>query len=1567
MQSQANRIFPQAKLLKKIERLTVFVGVGKENALPPTVGPAGLAKTPQQKKKDDRNRDRTPSLCPNGAVAADVGADAEPASGTPAVGVAPAPKAPPVTGGPELGPEKGSGLEKSDRDSKAVARRGVPPEHAVARADPDSDTTGAALEIRSDAAPADTCTAGSVEATPVSVEPSAEASADVNTPDTPNTPDTLGTPGTPGTPASVSGAYAVTTVEDGGANVAAVDFVAIVEALGLPDHIPELLEISEIQSCDELLGMEPEDLAAALGVEDEQAELLMDHCRGILAEVDAGADCSDDEPPCAAPPPTSEPVDAAASTATPSAPALTTEQKAKFNGLVADARAKMNEGQHPAALALYEASQLIHSTEKVQRRMAKLREIIDTMVVHADGFVENKVDGTCWLDDEFTIPAATHGKLFPHQREGVKWFWGLHREGSCDKQAERMRHENGVRRGGILGDDMGLGKTVQVATFLAGVLAEEDDHAATALLVMPVSLLANWEKELKTWAPELRVETFHGSSKVQRGKAARAIRQNGGVLLTTYGLVTSATAELNGQSQAFEWDYMMLDEGHKIKRHTTKVAKKCREVQAQRRFILTGTPVQNCLEELWCLFDFVAPNLLGTLRYFKDGYATPIGNGTLRNATEHDRQESVAAARDLQEVIGPYFLRREKKQVFGENVTDAAAAAAASQPNPAVDDIADQLGGMQLGAVGAAVPEPAGKMVKKLPEKVEFVCWVFLAQKQLDMYRNFVESEKVQEALNSTKSPLAALTVLKKICDHPRLLANYGAYREALGLDGLPGSPAAAATAASSAVGRAVPITPARSLVPGSPMAPNQGAAFGRAAPITPARSLVARHHGGNPPQPEASWQEQLATSTAGDDVHTSLIQESGKLKFALELLERLHAENHRVLLFSQSKQMLNMICKVIKPSLKYLRLDGGVTDPKERQRLVEQYNTDPSIFAFFLTTQVGGVGLTLTGADRVIIYDPSWNPSTDAQAVDRAYRIGQKKRVIVYRLVSCGSVEEKIYRKQVFKKGLSDTVTQKKKSTLTGYFTKHELKALFCLEDDGLISSTQKQLAAQDGLRQDFDAELASHASFLESLSVYGLSNHSLLFNADLNKDAAMDEDSDAGRRVASDTVRIEVAQDLIGGLIGRAGGVIKKIRTVSGAVVELNQEGTLVITGTPSQITSCRRLVEEVLDNLKANRAKREQKAVETGWKLTAFDPVTGEAARIECVDSEDEEAAAAATVAVEPKAGDAALTAGVPVTGAGAEFFWGPPRPGPPPVAPPAPGAPPTSAPFAAQDTETDAPDEFCGSPPPSSPSAMYPSDEQATASPLFSPPPASLATADANAAPDTPSFIPAPLDGPPADADDTTSSAVDSPTPMIQPAATSSPATDAVVDGDALPEPWPCTSPDIGVAAPSPASSVASAMDEDFYSSESDASAPASPAAEPAVGMPSLAISPSPREAPAAGQFDLQAGALLESSESEGESCTDDAVGPGGSVAATATAVAEGPAALVLLPRNAPYLSLDGATRAQYEAKVAQAVTHHQLHDIEACLGSLLDALEICDEELWLHKCCLLLSDLVHLVQ
>jgi hypothetical protein len=147
------------------------------------------------------------------------------------------------------------------------------------------------------------------------------------------------------------------------------------------------------------------------------------------------------------------------------------------------------------------------------------------------------------------------------------------------------------------------------------------------------------------------------------------------------------------------------------------------------------------------------------------------------------------------------------------------------------------------------------------------------------------------------------------------------------------------------------------------------------------------------------------------------LCAESPKFAVLASLLRMHSASGHRTLIFSQSLRMLAFVTLLLaRLDLRHLRIDGTVNDPAERQRRVERFNRDESIDAFLLTTRAGGVGLNLTGASRVVILDPDWAPALDNQAVDRAYRLGQKHNVVVYRFITAGTVEEVIYRKQVFK-----------------------------------------------------------------------------------------------------------------------------------------------------------------------------------------------------------------------------------------------------------------------------------------------------------------------------------------------------------------------------------------------------------------------------------------------------------------------------------------------------------------------------------------------------------------------
>ncbi|XP_029787978.1 DNA excision repair protein ERCC-6 isoform X2 [Suricata suricatta] len=180
----------------------------------------------------------------------------------------------------------------------------------------------------------------------------------------------------------------------------------------------------------------------------------------------------------------------------------------------------------------------------------------------------------------------------------------------------------------------------------------------------------------------------------------------------------------------------------------------------------------------------------------------------------------------------------------------------------------------------------------------------------------------------------------------------------------------------------------------------------------------------------------------------------SGKMIVVESLLKIWHKQGQRVLLFSQSRQMLDILEVFLRAQkYSYLKMDG-TTAIASRQPLITRYNEDTSIFVFLLTTRVGGIGVNLTGANRVIIYDPDWNPSTDTQARERAWRIGQKKQVTVYRLLTAGTIEEKIYHRQIFKQFLTNRVLKDPKQRR--FFKSNDLYELFTLTSPDASQSTE-------------------------------------------------------------------------------------------------------------------------------------------------------------------------------------------------------------------------------------------------------------------------------------------------------------------------------------------------------------------------------------------------------------------------------------------------------------------------------------------------------------------------------
>ncbi|XP_077921634.1 DNA excision repair protein ERCC-6-like [Halichoerus grypus] len=682
------------------------------------------------------------------------------------------------------------------------------------------------------------------------------------------------------------------------------------------------------------------------------------------------------------------------------AAALSPEQAALYQRYVKEAKEATKNGDLEEAFKLFNLAKDIFPNEKVMSRIQKIQEALEELAEHGD--------------DEFTdvcnsgllLYRDLHNQLFEHQKEGVAFLYSLYRDG---------------RKGGILADDMGLGKTVQIIAFLSGMFdATLVNHV---LLIMPTNLISTWTKEFVKWTPGMRVKTFHGPSKDERTRNLSRIQQRNGVIITTYQMLINNWQQLSSlNGQEFVWDYVILDEAHKIKTSSTKSAICARAVPARNRILLTGTPIQNNLQELWSLFDFACQgSLLGTLKTFKMEYENPITRAREKDATPGEKALGFKISENLMAIIKPYFLRRTKEEVQKKKASTPEVRL--SEKNPDVDAICE---------------------MPSLSRKNDLIIWIRLMPLQEEIYRKFVSLDHIKELLMETRSPLAELGVLKKLCDHPRLLSARACHLLNLGS------------------------------VKFSVQGKNEGE--------------------------DSSDGDHIDQIT--DD---TLMEESGKMIFLIELLKRLRDEGHQTLVFSQSRQILNIIEHLLKNQhFKILRIDGTVTHLVEREKRINLFQQNREYSVFLLTTQVGGVGLTLTAATRVVIFDPSWNPATDAQAVDRVYRIGQKENVVVYRLITCGTVEEKIYRRQVFKDSLIRQTTGDKKNPFR-YFTKQELRELFTIEDFQ-HSATQLQLQSLHAAQRRSDKILDEHIAYLHSLGIAGISDHDLMYTRDLSVKEELD-----------------------------------------------------------------------------------------------------------------------------------------------------------------------------------------------------------------------------------------------------------------------------------------------------------------------------------------------------------------------------------------------------------------------------------------------------------------------------
>merc|ERR1712154_740712 len=266
-------------------------------------------------------------------------------------------------------------------------------------------------------------------------------------------------------------------------------------------------------------------------------------------------------------------------------------------------------------------------------------------------------------DAEYILPGEIYNKLYPYQRKCLAWFWRIYQSPN----------------GGILGDDMGLGKTVQMCGYLHG--AFWSGLIKSVLLIVPVSVMSHWIKELNVWCkiPGFRIKKYHSSiSKKRRANNLEIIGKKGGILITSYGMVQKNYKEMGLEAvtakvrdgrivkKGRKWSYMILDEGHKIKNHLIGTSKAVRQIPVENsnKIILSGTFLQNELSELWSLFDFISEgSLFGSYRAFNQEFATKINRGRLKNASRVQKQVSLRLTDLIKKTIKPYIMRRTKQEI----------------------------------------------------------------------------------------------------------------------------------------------------------------------------------------------------------------------------------------------------------------------------------------------------------------------------------------------------------------------------------------------------------------------------------------------------------------------------------------------------------------------------------------------------------------------------------------------------------------------------------------------------------------------------------------------------------------------------------------------------------------------------------------------------------------------------------------------------------------------------------------------------------------------------------------
>ncbi|WEW56663.1 Putative ATPase [Emydomyces testavorans] len=583
----------------------------------------------------------------------------------------------------------------------------------------------------------------------------------------------------------------------------------------------------------------------------------------------------------------------------------------------------------------------------------------------------------------------TGGKMRGYQLEGLEWLKSLWMNGLC----------------GILADEMGLGKTIQAISLIA--FFKEHQVSGPFLIAAPLSTVSNWVNEFARWTPAIETVLYHGTKEERneirrkRMKMQDQKKPDFPVVCTSYEICMNDRKFLAN----YQWKYIIVDEGHRLKNMNCRLIKELLTYNSANRLLITGTPLQNNIAELWSLLHFLLPEIFNDLDSFQSwfDFSSVLDTAGHKDVIERRKRNLVST---MHAILKPFLLRRIKADVETE-----------------------------------------------LPKKREYILYAPLTPEQKELYlaiiqgtsRQYLEEKAVEriESRNASATHSRAQSLKRKARDSASSTPNKSLKSSR---DSTPGT----------VLERSVRRKGKRSYRETSDREFNaklrrleRGTDEDESDESEPSESelleiervktmKLAKKEIASKKLQNPVMQARLACNSPHNfywpwdedsfSVDESIVTSSGKMLLLDRLVPCLLSKGHKILLFSQFKTQLDILQEWSNlRKWNCCRIDGAVSQI-DRQAQINAFNTDPDYKIFLLSTRAGGQGINLTAADTVILYDSDWNPQQDLQAQDRAHRIGQTRPVIVYRLATRGTVEQTLLERADSKRKLEKLVIQRGK-----------------------------------------------------------------------------------------------------------------------------------------------------------------------------------------------------------------------------------------------------------------------------------------------------------------------------------------------------------------------------------------------------------------------------------------------------------------------------------------------------------------------------------------------------------